>query len=395
MGDLELVATAVAAGGDAIARDPDGRVVFVAGALPGERVRASIVRSKRDYAKAVAVEVIEPSPDRVAASHLCGACTWQHVAPDAQRRWKEAVVVDALRRIAHREDVPVTTRGPLVDGPPAGRTTARLVVDHDGRLGYRAPGSHDVVVDPGGPCPNLHPLLRDLVVSSAGHWPPGAEVVLRVAVATGEHLTMVVGGRPSAAAVHEDVAGHRFRVSARSFFQSGPAAAAALVEAVTAAAAPRDGGLLVDLYAGVGLFAAALGPRFDAVVAVEENPSAVRDARRNLASLAATVVEGEVGQWRPPAASPAPALLVADPARTGLGRPGVGTIAALAPPRLVLVSCDPASLARDTVLLAEAGYRPDRVELVDAFPDTFHLEAVTGFEPAGLAGHPQGNVHHA
>ena len=111
----------------------------------------------------------------------------------------------------------------------------------------------------------------------------------------------------------------------------------------------------------------------------ESDPSAVADARVNLADLDAKVVATEVARWRPRPAD----VVVADPSRSGLGRPGVAALVATGASRLVLVGCDPASMARDTALLAENGYRPASVALVDAFPDTFHVETVTRFDRLG------------
>jgi len=156
-------------------------------------------------------------------------------------------------------------------------------------------------------------------------------------------------------------------------------AAEALAAAVADAAgdALPEAGTLVDAYAGVGLFGSVLGAtRRARVVAVESDPAAVADARVNLADLDADVVAAEVGRWRPCPAD----LVVADPSRSGLGRPGVAAVVATGARRLVLVSCDPASLGRDTALLAGAGYRLVTVDLVDAFPHTFHVEAVARFD---------------
>ncbi len=394
MTEVDLVPTAMAAGGAALARDDDGRVVFVEGALPGERVRARITDARKDFARAVVVEIAEPSPDRIAppCSALaagCGGCTWQHVSADAQARLKADIVVDALRRIAKLGEPPVPETAPM-NGAPL-RTTARLAVTADGRAGHRPrTGSGAVATDA---CLVAHPLLEELIV--AGRYPGAHEVLLRVAVATGERMVLVdreaaavqvprdVGvfqeGDTRPAIVHEEVAGRRFRISAGSFFQPGPVVAGALATAVAVAVgdALARGGLLVDAYAGVGLFASVLGAAGGArVVAVESDPSAVADARVNLADLDARVVASEVARWRPQPAD----VVVADPARSGLGRPGVGAVVATGAPRLVLVSCDPASLARDTVLLGAAGYSLTSVALVDAFTHTFHTETVSRFD---------------
>ena len=392
--ELVLEPAAMAAGGAALARDPDGRVVFVEGALPGERVRARVTDSRKDFARAVTVEVLDASPDRVAPPCAalaagCGGCTWQYVSAAGQSRLKAEIVTDALRRIAKLPEPPPPQPVPL-DGRPL-RTTARLAVSPAGRAGHRPRTGSDAVETDA--CLAAHPLLEELIV--AGRYPGAGEVLLRVSVATGERLALVDRGaervqvpegvrifqegdrRP--AFVHEDVAGRRFRVSAGSFFQAGPVAAAALVDAVDAAIGDglAEGGVLVDLYAGVGLFASTIGDRHQArAVAVESDPAAVADARVNLADLDAKVVVAEVARWRPRPAD----VVIADPARSGLGRPGAGAVAATRAARIVLVSCDPASLARDTVLLAQAGYRLTSVALVDAFPHTFHVETVCRFD---------------
>ena len=392
----------MAAGGSALARDGGGRVVFVSGALPGERVRARLTDERRDFARAVTVEVVDASPDRVAPSCSalaagCGGCTWQHVARTAQSGLKAGIVLDALRRIARLADPPQP--GVVGLSGPALRTAARLAVSPEGRAGHRprGDGSGPGLPVPTDSCLAAHPLLDELIVE--GRYPGAAEVLLRVGVATGERLALVkyrpgdvsvppgvvvvVEGDRRPAFVHEDVAGRRFRVSAGSFFQPGPVVADALVGAVGAAVdgALAHGGHLVDAYAGVGLFGSVLGSSLGArVTALESSPAAVADARVNLVDVDARVVAGEVGRWRPGADDPPVDVVVADPSRPGLGRPGVATVAAAGATRVVLVSCDPASLGRDVALLAAAGYRLTSVDLVDAFPDTFHVETVSRFD---------------
>ncbi|MGI8984347.1 MAG: class I SAM-dependent RNA methyltransferase [Acidimicrobiales bacterium] len=394
MTELVLVAGAMAAGGAALAREEGGRVVFVEGALPGERVRARVTAAKKDFARAVAVEILDPSPDRVAPpcpalAAGCGGCTWQHVSPAAQARLKAGIVVDALRRIAKLSDPPAPV--PMHLDGPALRTTARLAVSPTGRAGHRPHAGTGAVETDG--CLVAHPLLEELIV--AGRYPGAGEVLLRVSVATGERLVLVDAGArrvevPAGVAVFEegdrreacvteDAGGRRFRISAGSFFQPGPVVADALAAAVDAAIgeALGAGDVLVDLYAGVGLFASTIGAgRATKVIAIESDPSAVADARVNLADLDATVVAAEVARWKPRPAG----VVVADPSRSGLGRPGTGAVAATGAGRVVLVSCDPASMARDTVLLGGAGYRLMSVALVDAFPHTFHTETVARFD---------------
>ena len=165
------------AGGDAIARDGDGRVVFVTGALPGERVKAEVQTEHRNHAMAQVVEVLEPSPNRLVApcpeiARGCGACQWQHIAIDAQRGYKSDIVVDALRRIGKLEP---PQPAPTVELDHwAFRTTVRAAVV-DGRAGYRRSHSHDTLAVDG--CLVAHPLVAELIVD--GRYPGAAEVLLR------------------------------------------------------------------------------------------------------------------------------------------------------------------------------------------------------------------------
>lgn len=383
------------AGGEALARADDGRVVFVRGAVPGDEVDVEPVEDSGDWSRVVVTRVVRPSPDRVEPPcpqrrEGCGGCDWQHVAVPAQLPAKAAIVRDALRRTARLPDAEVRIGGSVpVEGY---RTTIRIVGDRDGRPAYRRERSNDTVATAG--CRIAHPVLRDLVDRITVT--PGLEVTLRTSVATGgatawwdaaggtvDGLPDHVGTGPGAA-LDETVAGHRFRVSAPSFFQSGPAAADLLVDAVGRAAPElATARSVVDLYAGVGLFAATVAPRAARLVTVESNRSAVADCGHNLAGRAAAVVAGEVGRWRPATGGitpDAPAdVVIADPARTGLGRPGVATVVACGAPVVVLVSCDPVAAARDTGLLAGHGYTHDGTEVLDLFPHTHHVETVTRF----------------
>ena len=182
-----------------------------------------------------------------------------------------------------------------------------------------------------------------------------------------------------AAKLEEVVAGFRLQVSMGSFFQSGPQAAELLVAAVQRAAPELAGaGVVVDAYAGVGMLAVCATDPLCKVVAIETSRSACADAERNLGHRDARVVRGEVGGWH---ADPGTEVdvVIADPARSGLGKPGVAALARLDAPVLVLVSCDAASLGRDARLLAGAGYVHARSELVDTFPHTTQVEVVTRF----------------
>lgn len=397
--------TGVAAGGEAVGRLGDGRAVFVRGALPGERVRVTVTEERNRFARAELVEVLEAAPERVAppcaqVAAGCGGCDWQHVAPAAQRELKAQIVGDALRRIGRIAEPPEVDLGRVL---PAGgwRTTVRATVDAEGRAGFRLHHAHEALAVGAGGCLVAHPLVDEIL--REGRFPrPVREVTVRAGGATGERLVVctpkvgdsrvpagvtLVGSDDLAgghrAWIHEVVAGRRWRVSAESFFQGRPDGAEALVDGVLASLgdAVRPGATAADLYSGVGLFAGVVGERTgDRVVAVESNRSAVADARVNLADLGgARIVRSDVRKWRPSAVD----VVVADPARSGLGADVVARIGETGASALALVSCDPGALGRDAGLLAGAGWELQSVRLVDLFPHTAHVEVVTGwFRPS-------------
>lgn len=383
----------VVAEGDGLGRLPDGRVVFVERALPGELVSIRIVKQSKDYARAEIVRILEANDRRVEPpcryiESGCGGCDLQHAAVDLQRRIKHDIVAESLVRLGKLADPRVID---CPDDLPVDscRTTMRWALDVDGALGFRAHRSHRVV--PVDECLVADPALQTLRQSLVPIAYSGVEEVsLRVAVATGERSVwweptdvplVEVPERTRVGptgVVHEDVEGHRLRVSATSFFQASPAGAGALVRAVRRAAgdpATWSSDPVIDLYGGVGLFAVTVVPADHRVILVESNQSAVADAAVNLGGRPAEIVRSEVARWRPVPAS----VVIADPSRTGLGAAAVSVVAATQAPVVVLVSCDPASLGRDVGLLARAGYRCEYTEVLDLFPHTHHVEAVSRF----------------
>lgn len=330
---IDLRPHAVVAGGDAIARDSDGRIVFVSGALPGEYVRAEVFGRTKDYLRARLVDVVEASPHRKEPAcpeveRGCGSCQWQHVTLEGQRSLKVDMVADALRRIAGVAQPAVEATLEL----PADnyRTTIRAAVVN-GRAGYRRLRGHEVVEV--NTCAVAHPLVEDLLVN--GRYGRASEVVLRCGARTGERLALPdptetrieVPADVRRDHFHEVAAGRRWRISGPSFFQSRADGADLLAELVLAAADPVVTGDAVDLYSGVGLFAGVLAERGWRVTAVESSPASAADARVNLADVAVEVVESDVKRWESTAAT----FVVADPSRKGLGPGGVATVVAPVP----------------------------------------------------------------
>ncbi len=396
MTTIEVHAERMVAGGAALCRDDDGRVVLVAGALPGERV-AVVVEERHGSLHGELGEVLDAAAGRVEppcpyVAAGCGGCDWQHATTELQSTMRQEIVVDALRRLGHLE-APVVRAGPPVPAARA-RNSLRLAVQ-DGRLGLRGRGTHDVV--PVDDCLVVVPRLAELLAPGVVVPGQATELTVRVADGTGERMILaeptavgvvapddvsVIGADELVAGRRRwffaEVAGHRLRVSASSFFQTRGVGAEALVAVVREQVAGAPEGAFVDLYGGIGLFAVTVaGER--PVVVVERSPSGAADARHNLAGRSARVVAKPVDRWRP---TPA-AVVVADPARAGLTASGIQRVAATGAARVILVSCDAASLGRDTAGLVAAGYRHVESVVVDMFGHTGHVEVVTRFDRVG------------
>jgi tRNA/tmRNA/rRNA uracil-C5-methylase (TrmA/RlmC/RlmD family) len=423
---LELEIGPVAAGGWCVAREPGGRVVLVRHALPGERVLARLTEVTAKFARAEAVEILVAAADRVeppcphARPGGCGGCDWQHASPGAQRRVKAAVISQQLRRIAGL-DREVTVEA--LPGDPAGlgwRTRVRFAVAADGTAGLRKHRSHEVIEV--GDCPIAHPLVGQSGVTAAP-WPGAASVQVVTSPGTGERAVLVTpadrprrgspagrgrGGRTDRYAtwaelvtdpvlvagrggaltalrggpfLHRMAAGRPWRTSAGVFWQVHPAAADVLADAVLDSLQPRPGDVALDLYCGAGLFAgllaSAVGPS-GAVIGVEADPAAVRDARHNLrATPWARVHRGDAAQVLARADWAAARIAVLDPPRSGVTRPVLDQLLAGGHLRRVAyVSCDPATLARDITVFLAAGWQLGRLRAFDAFPMTHHVECL-------------------
>jgi tRNA/tmRNA/rRNA uracil-C5-methylase (TrmA/RlmC/RlmD family) len=339
----------VAHGGHCVVRHDD-RVVFVRHALPGERVEV-VVTEGRDgdrFWRGDAVSVLVASPDRVeppcpyAGPGLCGGCDFQHVTPAGQRALKAAVVREQLSRLAGL-DLPVTVE----EVPPSlrWRTRMRYVALPDGARGLHVHRSDEVVevddclLDAGGPT-----RVRESVETTHGS--------------------------------------HDFVVDPDGFWQSHVEAPRLLVETVLSMLAPQPGERVLDLYAGVGLFAAFLADAVGLagrVVAVEGSPQACRDARANLPPQV-QVTQGAVDRVLAASYDEPFDLVVLDPPREGARRTVVEQVADRAPRAIAYVACDPAALARDLATFAGAGYSLRELRAFDLFPMTNHVECVALLE---------------
>jgi len=411
---LELQVGAIAGGGGCVGRAPDGRVVFVRHSLPGERVRARVTAATSSYLRADAVEVLDASPDRVeppcphAGPARCGGCDFQHVELGAQRKLKAARIGELLRQIAgiSREVMVEAVEG---DHDGLGwRTRVRLAVDRNGQAGFRRHRSHRV--ESVNACPVATPEVEATGVFHA-RWPGAAELeVVTGAAAGGADKTaavvsvtprghaqprapevdagLVVKGkvRREPGAVLMSAGSRTYRVSAGVFWQGHRGAAEALLAAVLAAVGDCHDATVVDLYAGAGLFAAALAQRTGpggTVLAVERDRRACADLRHNAADLAhLTVDEAEVSPELVATGIGRPSVVVLDPAREGAGIAVMRALAGLAPTlrRVVYVSCDAASFSRDARVLLDERWTLTSLRAFDIFPMTEHVELVGSFE---------------
>ncbi len=400
----EVELTSFAYGGESIGRLPDGRAVFVPFAIPGEKARLELAEEKRGFARARLLEVLEPSaqriPPRCPHFGLCGGCHYQHMPYPAQLAAKTTILRDQLERIGGLQ-------APLIQPAIASpqeyhyRNHVQFHLTREGKLGYHKPRSEQVfaIQECHLPEPALNELWPQLdfeaqaeiervglrlgaqddiqiILESRDPQPPGLVVEeLPVSVV---HLSpagaQVLAGSPD---ITLSVLGRLFRVSAGSFFQTNTAIAQAMVEHVLANLALDQTTVAMEVYCGVGLFSAFLAPRVGRLVGIEASPSAADDFSANLDEFDNVELYEAPAEAVLPGLDLHPDLVLVDPPREGIGRSALDGLLRLAAPRLVYVSCDPATLGRDARRLAAGGYTLEQVTLFDQFPQTFHIESIS------------------
>ncbi len=434
---MQLAIEKLVYGGDGLARLPSegngkGKAAFIPFVLAGEEVAATLVEQHSGFARARLDSLLQTSPHRVDPKcpyfQACGGCHYQHVSYDEQLRVKVEILRENLRRLAKFE---LEAEVVVHPSPPWNyRNRTRLALRHDGgfRLGYRRFASEEVLAVE--ECPIVSPLLQramqmlwtlgrdgqipsflrevelfadaeDAKLVAVFHQAADGEIfpqplieLLQADLAALESVAVVSErtlsrkqpepepAKPEILAgtgsITYNVGGHAYQVSAGAFFQSNRHLVSELVRIVTEGPAGKiaTGGIALDLYAGVGLFSLPLAANFQRVVAVESSPLSFGNLRRNAPPHAKAVRSTAEAYLQEAGKKLCPELIVVDPPRTGLGDRAARNLAACHAARITYVSCDPATLARDLIVLSEGGYNVEQAHLVDLFPQTYHLETV-------------------
>ena len=372
-------------GGAGLARTPEG-VVFVEGVLPDELIEIEIAERKRDFSRARAVRVLEPSGDRrfPACPNFAsvGCCDWGHIRHPQQIRIKEAILMESLRRLGRLDwDGPT----PTVEGREEGYRMRATFHVAGAEPGFLREGTHEVV--PIQSCASLMPSLNAFLGEAraalgAGRF-EGADTIRAIASpTTGEVAAVFLRGRQrarwSSGTLVTEVGGFRYRLRPMGFFQPNRCTLEPLQSRVARLAGP--GPVILDLFCGDAFFTLPLARQAERVIGVDRRSTsnAEWNARQNRIGNV-TFVRASAGAFLANA-TVRPHAVVLDPPRAGAGANLTRRIVALAPARIVYVSCNPATFAADVRGLREGGYRLTRLELVDQFPNTHHIETIALFE---------------
>jgi 23S rRNA (uracil1939-C5)-methyltransferase len=395
--NFELTIEKLVYGGEGLGR-ADGRVVLVPNVLPGERVLVEPTTQKGGLLRARVAEVRSASNGRVEPAcpyfGRCGGCHYQHSTYELQLEVKRSIVRETLLRVGKIEAPKEIV---TISGKPWGyRNRAQFHVSGRG-IGYLEANSHRLC--PITSCPICSPRVNEALAALIGmmrdaRWPNFLRSIEVFTNETETQLNVLESERPVAKRFFDwcagtipgfvtglldyPAAGFTYRAASGSFFQVNRFL---IDELVRAAIGEATGDKALDLYAGVGLFSLPLARRFSSVTSVESGTTAVRDLRFNAerAGSPVEIVQSATEDFLKNLEA-APDFVLADPPRTGLGKAVVARLAELKPHRITIVSCDPATLARDLPGLLEAGYRIERLTMADLFPQTFHIETVAELE---------------
>ncbi|MEM7159386.1 MAG: class I SAM-dependent RNA methyltransferase [Myxococcota bacterium] len=379
---VEATVTGIAPKGDGVGTLGE-KAFFAAGTIPGETISVRIRRHRREWIAVDVLEVLEPSPDRVTPRcplfEQCAGCQFQHVAYPRQLEFKRSIVLERLREYGDFEDPPVP---PMVgaEDPWHYRNHGRFTVK-DGQLGFVRHFRREFLPVPH--CHIMEPAINEVLDNLQGRLQGSTQCNVRVGHPAGSIMIQpkldVPDAPPSGQKMLVDeLLGRSFRVSAAAFFQVNRAQAERLIELACERIGAGPSGVVVDAYAGVGTFAVLMAPHVKTVIAIEESGPAVEDARHNAAGIdniefRLGKTEDILGQLEGPVDA-----IVLDPPRSGCQPSALEAVIKHGPARVVYVSCDPETLARDLRVLVDASPGFDLIEVqpVDMFPQTHHIECV-------------------
>ena len=384
---IELTVEKLIPGGEGMARH-EGKVIFIADVLPGERVRARIYEAKKDFARARLLEVLSPSQQRqqppCPVAGVCGGCDWQHLQYKEQLRQKVSLTLDALWRTGGISFPHLQ----IESGKPLGyRNRMQFHQDPLGCAGFLARGSHDLV--PVNACPVMHPALNALLMPKTTEgglvvndknksirfterypaWAHSRGLSQKDFLISGE-----AGSRDPGFTVN--ILGRELHFDLRCFFQSNLDMLEKLIPYLLQDLAGNEA---MDLYCGVGLFGAFLRDHFNRIIAVEENAVALKYARKNIGQSQVFLqgrLEDLVSEREAQLHASHPEVIVVDPPRPGLDATVLKFLIEKAPQALIYVSCNPVTLARDLKILLASGFHLEDLRLFDFYPQTAHVEAV-------------------
>lgn len=359
-------------GGVGLARTDLG-VVFVAKVAPGDLIEAEIIETKKDYSIARLSELLEPSPDRQSPVCTSGCCSWQHIRYDKQVEYKEAIIRESLQRLGRLEWTKPIER---ITGPDKHYRLRATFHVADDRIGFMQEKTHVVV--PIRECASLVPELNRFVGSVD---PDGARSIHAISTPDVAYSLVFTDGtirRSGLATVHVD--GIQYRLRPETFFQANRFLLAPFIDEVRTQVGPSPRNVL-ELYSGVGFFSIPLAQNTTELIGVERDRVAVRQAQENARLNNAwnlRIFEGQIDATLR-GAKAKPEVVVMDPPRAGCGARNVERIVGLTPERIVYVSCNPTTFAREAAIFASKGYQLQRLTMVDQFPNTYHIEMVALF----------------
>ena len=371
--------------GDTYAHYED-QTISVFGGIPGEEVVASIVRYKRrrkQHVSGIVVEVVKPSPHRVAPPcpyfGPCSGCQWQHIDYSHQLELKRNAVLEQMGRYPELEDIQVD---PTLPSPQQFnyRNHARFTVRDGGTLGFvnRIHRRFVKIAE----CMLMTPWINETLGTLQGKVAETSQLAMRYGINTGDWLVQPILHNedvPIASGqghYKERLLDRPFRIASPSFFQVNTKQAERLAELVRDRLGLSGTELVVDAYAGVGTFAVLLAPFARMVVAIEESSAALKDAAINTLGISnLEFVEGRTEEVLDELPDD-PDAVVLDPPRAGCHPDALQALIRRSPRRVVYVSCEPETLARDLSLLVQGGFRVERLEPIDMFPQTYHVECV-------------------